>query len=141
MSPNWPVYTPDTSNRGVGVNRGTANIITVLALGCTPTPKGTLEGGTPMKASFTAIVVAAAGLAATSASLAAGSVTVTDTIVVDSANGHPAHVATPAPGYIGYPGYAAALPGANCYWTRMPMYDDEHNVIGWRGRPVAVCPH
>jgi hypothetical protein len=50
----------------------------------------------------------------------------------------PAYVA-PGPGYIAYPAYAAALPGPNCYWTRMPVYDAYGNVVGWRGRPVAVC--
>ena len=34
---------------------------------------------------------------------------------------------------------AAPLPGPGCYWTRMPVYDMYGNVIGWRGRPVAVC--
>ena len=50
----------------------------------------------------------------------------------------PAYVA-PAPGYVVYPAYAAPLPGPGCYWTRMPVYDMYGNVIGWRGRPVAVC--
>jgi hypothetical protein len=51
----------------------------------------------------------------------------------------PAYVAAPTPGYIVYSGYAAPLPGPNCYWTRMPVYDAYGNPIGWRGRPVAVC--
>jgi hypothetical protein len=51
----------------------------------------------------------------------------------------PAYVAPPAPGYVVYPAYAAPLPGPGCYWTRMPVYDMYGNVIGWRGRPVAVC--
>jgi hypothetical protein len=55
------------------------------------------------------------------------------------ANSQPAYVA-PGPGYVVYPGYAAALPGPGCYWTRAPIYDAYGNVIGWRGRPVAVCP-
>ena len=50
----------------------------------------------------------------------------------------PAYVA-PGPGYVVYPAYAAPLPGPGCYWTRMPVYDMYGNVIGWRGRPVAVC--
>src|SRR5262249_56355622 len=50
----------------------------------------------------------------------------------------PAYVA-PAPGYVVYPAYAAPLPGPGCYWTRMPVYDMYGNVVGWRGRPVAVC--
>jgi hypothetical protein len=48
-------------------------------------------------------------------------------------------VVAPAPGYIVYSGYAAPLPGPNCYWTRMPVYDAYGNPVGWRGRPVAVC--
>jgi hypothetical protein len=56
------------------------------------------------------------------------------------ANQRPAYVAAPDPGYIVYSGYAAALPSPNCYWTRMPVYDTDGTVIGWRGRPVAVCP-
>jgi hypothetical protein len=55
------------------------------------------------------------------------------------ANSRPAYVVAPGPGYIAYPAYAAALPGPNCYWTRMPVYDRFGNVRGWRGRPVAVC--
>jgi hypothetical protein len=48
-------------------------------------------------------------------------------------------VVAPGPGYVVYPGYAAALPGPGCYWTRMPVYDAYGRVVGWRGRPVAVC--
>ncbi len=54
------------------------------------------------------------------------------------ANSQPAYVA-PGPGYVVYPAYAAPLPGPGCYWTRMPVYDMYGNVVGWRGRPVAVC--
>jgi hypothetical protein len=50
-----------------------------------------------------------------------------------------AYAAAPQPGYITY-SYAAALPRPNCYWTRMPVYDSGSRLIGWRGRPVAVCP-
>jgi hypothetical protein len=46
----------------------------------------------------------------------------------------------PSPGYILYSGYTGPLPAPNCYWTRMPIYDAERNVVGWRGRPIAVCP-
>ena len=56
------------------------------------------------------------------------------------ANSQPAYVVAPAPGYVAYPAYAVALPGPQCYWTRRPVYDAYGNVIGWRGRPVAVCP-
>jgi len=52
----------------------------------------------------------------------------------------PAYAVAPGPGYVVYPGYAAALPGPRCYWSRMPVYDAYGNVVGWRGRPVAVCP-
>jgi hypothetical protein len=51
----------------------------------------------------------------------------------------PAYVAAPGPGYVVSPAYAAPLPGPRCYWTRMPVYDMYGNVVGWRGRPVAVC--
>jgi hypothetical protein len=57
-----------------------------------------------------------------------------------TADERPAYVAVPDPGYIVYSGDAAALPGPSCYWTRMPVYDSDRTVIGWRGRPVAVCP-
>ena len=56
-----------------------------------------------------------------------------------AAASQPAYVVAPAPGYVVYSGYAAPLPGPNCYWSRMPLYDAYGNVIGWRGRPVAVC--
>jgi hypothetical protein len=42
------------------------------------------------------------------------------------------------PGYVSYP-YGEPLPGANCYWYRMPVYDLYGNMVGWRGRPVAFC--
>jgi hypothetical protein len=42
------------------------------------------------------------------------------------------------PGYASYP-YGEPLPGANCYWFRMPAYDARGNMIGWRGRPTAFC--
>jgi len=48
-------------------------------------------------------------------------------------------VVAPAAGYVAYPAYAAPLPGPSCYWTRMPVYDGFGNIVGWRGRPVAVC--
>ena len=51
----------------------------------------------------------------------------------------PTYLAMPEPGYIRYAGYAAELPAPSCYWTRMPLYDAYGNVVGWRGRPVAVC--
>jgi hypothetical protein len=93
-----------------------------------------------MKAALTAFTVGALAIA-TAASANAGSINVADAIVVDTAaTTQPAYVAKPDPRYIVYSGYNATLPGAGCYWTRMPMYDSHHEVIGWRGRPQAVCP-
>ena len=43
------------------------------------------------------------------------------------------------PGYVSYPAYGEPLPGPNCSWFRMPIYDVYGNMVGWRGRPVAVC--
>jgi hypothetical protein len=56
------------------------------------------------------------------------------------ASSRPAYAVAPGPGYVIYPGYAAAVPAPGCYWTRMPLYDAYGNVVGWRGRPVVVCP-
>ena len=39
-------------------------------------------------------------------------------------------------GYVYYP-YGEPLPGANCYWFRMPASDARGNMVGWRGRPEA----
>jgi hypothetical protein len=49
------------------------------------------------------------------------------------------YVAAPPPGYVVYSAYGAPLPGPRCYWTRQPVMDVYGNVIGWRGRPIAVC--
>jgi hypothetical protein len=76
---------------------------------------------------------------ATTAALAADFVAVRGAVVVDPA-ANPNVVAVPYPGYIVYSGHEAEPPASNCYWTRMPIYDPSRNVIGWRGRPVAVCP-
>jgi len=43
------------------------------------------------------------------------------------------------PGYVYYPVYGQQLPGPNCYWFRMPVYDAYGNMVSWRGRPVAFC--
>jgi hypothetical protein len=43
------------------------------------------------------------------------------------------------PGYVYYPAYAEPLPGPNCNWFRMPVYDAYGNMVGWRGRPAAFC--
>ena len=57
------------------------------------------------------------------------------------ANGPPP-VYAPAPGYVVYPGYAAAAPVAcpGGYWGRQPLaYDAYGNVIRW-SRPRFFCP-
>src|SRR5262245_38313025 len=51
----------------------------------------------------------------------------------------PAYAGAAGAGDVAYPGYSAPLAGPGCYWTRMPVYDMYGNVVGWRGRPVAVC--
>jgi hypothetical protein len=84
---------------------------------------------------ITAIVAAAPALAAD----------LDDGIVVSSIVGKPAmdtqrsSSSTPESGYIAYSDYAAP-PAPGCHWTRMPIYDGTHKVIGWRGRPLAACP-
>jgi hypothetical protein len=96
-----------------------------------------------MKATITAVAVAAILAAATIAAPAAG---LDDGFVTNALVGKPAPDAQPASsstsetGYIAYSEYGASLPAPGCYWTRMPIYDAKHNVIGWRGRPLAVCP-
>jgi hypothetical protein len=49
-------------------------------------------------------------------------------------------LARPYPGYVAYSGAYASPPPPGCYWTRQPLYDAYGNIIGWRGRPIAVCP-
>jgi hypothetical protein len=47
----------------------------------------------------------------------------------------------PAPGYVAYPGYAAAVP-MGCpggYWARRPIYDRWGTFVGW-SRPRFFCP-
>jgi hypothetical protein len=41
------------------------------------------------------------------------------------------------PGYVYYP-YGEPLPGPNCYWYRMPVYDTYGNMVGWRGASSGV---
>jgi hypothetical protein len=109
---------------------------------------------TRMKKTLTALVAAAGVAAATAVSptpadarcygcgVGAGLVGgfVAGAIVGSAvASARPAYVVAPGPGYVVYSGYAAPLPGPNCYWTRMPVYDAYGNMVGWRGRPVAVC--
>jgi hypothetical protein len=43
------------------------------------------------------------------------------------------------PGYVYYPAYGGQLPGPNCNWFRMPVYDAHGTMVGWRGRPVGFC--
>ena len=93
-----------------------------------------------MKATLTALTVGTFAVAIP-VSVDAASINVADAIVVDTAaTTEPSYVTKPDPRYIVYAGYNATLPGPGCYWTRMPMYDSHHEVIGWRGRPIAVCP-
>jgi hypothetical protein len=40
--------------------------------------------------------------------------------------------------YVAYP-YGEPLPGSNCSWYRVPLYDTYGNMIGWHGLPVAFC--
>jgi len=94
-----------------------------------------------MKTMLVALAMAATLAVAAAALLGDRSGRLTSTVEVSAAaNERAAYLAAPDPGYILYSGYAAILPGPNCYWTRMPVYDIDHTVIGWRGRPVAVCP-
>lgn len=97
-----------------------------------------------MNKTVTALLAAAILAAATTAALPGAGLVggfVAGAIVHTPAKDErPAYVVVPKPGYIVYSGYAAALPGPNCYWTRMPIFDPSNKVIGWRGRPVAVCP-
>jgi hypothetical protein len=94
-----------------------------------------------MKTILTALLAGVTLAATTAGSFGAGLVDVTGAIVGSTtADARPAYVAVPDPGYIVYSGYDAVLPGPSCFWTRMPVYDNDRSVIGWRGRPVAVCP-
>jgi|SwirhirootsSR2_FD_contig_31_8697586_length_527_multi_8_in_0_out_0_1 hypothetical protein len=95
-----------------------------------------------MKTAMTALAaVAATTAAATTASFCDDTVSPAESITVSAATDvRPHYPAAPYPGYIVYPNHAAALPNPTCYWTRMPIYDLSHNVIGWRGRPIGICP-
>jgi len=90
-----------------------------------------------MKAILTALVAAAIITAASAASFAAEGAASSTRVAT---NLRPIYLTAPEPGYILYSGYTAALPEPTCYWTRMPIHDSTNKVIGWRGRPVAVCP-
>lgn len=94
-----------------------------------------------MNAIVIAIGVVASLVAATTFSLGGDSVQVTRSIVAGPpALKSPAYAAKPRPGYIDYAHHDAAVPAPGCRWTRLPIYDAEGEVVGWRGRPVAVCP-
>jgi hypothetical protein len=96
-----------------------------------------------MKTALAALVAVSALAAAMTTSCAAGLIDGATSAAVmgnPAVNARPSYLPAPDPGYIIYPDSAAALPSANCYWTRKPLYNLDHNVIGWRGRPVAVCP-
>jgi hypothetical protein len=94
-----------------------------------------------MKPILIAIGVATCLVAATAFSQGGNSVLVTRAIVAGppapESAANPTH---PQPGYIAYNDYDVAVPAPGCYWTRLPIHDAEHKIVGWRGRPVAVCP-
>jgi hypothetical protein len=96
-----------------------------------------------MKAHLIAMAVAPALMAGSSAAFSAN---VIDDFVATAITGksqhdaRPSHVAVAPSGYIAYADSDAALPAPSCYWARKPLYDIDGSVIGWRGRPVAVCP-
>jgi hypothetical protein len=48
--------------------------------------------------------------------------------------------AMPQPVYIPYTEANLAAPAPGCNWERMPVYDTDGHVNGWRGDPVEVCP-
>jgi len=94
-----------------------------------------------MKAVLTGLIGAAAFVVATAAWSGADSVSIRGALLLGASSGdEPLFPAAPYPGYIAYSEFSGALPGPNCYWTRFPVYDADRNVVGWRGRPVAVCP-
>ena len=103
--------------------------------------EGTRERGSLMRAIITILTVTTASAVGIPAAWSGGSVPITGAIIAgDATNSEPLYVAAPRPDYIAYADDATPLPGPNCYWTRVPVYDAERNVVGWRGRPLAVCP-
>jgi hypothetical protein len=69
------------------------------------------------------------------------SVSVSSTIVAGAPiSTRPAYPTEPYPGYIAYADYDVTVPAPGCYWTRLPVYDNARTVVGWLGRPIAVCP-
>jgi hypothetical protein len=97
-----------------------------------------------MRTALNALVTAATLVVATGNCFGGGLLDdfVARAIVGNSAvDARPKFPAVPESGYIPYAeGDVAALPDQSCYWTRTPLYDANRNVIGWRGRPMAVCP-
>jgi hypothetical protein len=77
--------------------------------------------------------------AATLATATAAVPTTADARCAGCAVGAGERPADAPPGYVYYPAYGEPLPGANCNWFRMPVYDAYGNMVGWRGRPVAFC--
>jgi hypothetical protein len=86
-----------------------------------------------MKKTLTALVASAILATATSAVP-----TTVHARCVGCAVGSGERPADAPPGYVYYP-YGEPLPGPNCSWFRMPVYDGYGNMVGWRGRPVAFC--
>ena len=124
----------------MGVKRGDSSTQTIVTRFSRSGTAGGLSKGTLMKATLTAVVATGTLMAAITASFGASTLDPKGAIVVGTAaNPQPAYVAAPNPGYIAYAGYDAPLPGPGCYWSRMPLYGQNGDVIGWRGRPVAVC--
>jgi hypothetical protein len=87
-----------------------------------------------MTKTLTALIAAATLATATSAVP-----TTADARCVSCAVGAGERPADAPPGYVYYPAYGEPLPGPNCNWFRMPVYDAYGNMVGWRGRPVAFC--
>ena len=96
-----------------------------------------------MKTILVAIAVVASLAAATVLSRGGDSIKVTNAgaiIAGPPPPARPAYPKVPHPGYIAYADYDLAVPAPQCYWTRLPVYDADRNIVGWRGSPVAVCP-
>jgi hypothetical protein len=96
-----------------------------------PTFEETL--GDSMTKTLTALIVVA-----TLATATAAVPTTAQERCVGCGIGAPEYPIAP-PGYVYYPAYWEPLPGANCYWFRIPAYDAHGNMVGWRGRPEAFC--
>jgi hypothetical protein len=94
-----------------------------------------------MKAILVAISAGAILAAATVLWAGGDSVKLTRVVVAgSSASAQPTHPTEPYPGYIAYADNDITVPAPGCYWTRLPVYDNARKVVGWLGRPVAVCP-